>query len=52
VEKRKANDEPTDPETPRKFSTPVCVISVYICLWMYWITQHCDYDVRVLCFIQ
>jgi hypothetical protein len=21
---------------------------VYICLWMYWIMQHCDYDVHVL----
>jgi hypothetical protein len=25
-----------------------CYLYVYICLWMYWITQHCDYDVHVL----
>jgi hypothetical protein len=24
------------------------VSSLFICLWMYWITQHCDYDVHVL----
>jgi hypothetical protein len=26
----------------------MCYLCVYICLWMYWITQHCDYDVHVL----
>jgi hypothetical protein len=26
----------------------MCYLYVYICLWMYWITQHCDYDVHVL----
>jgi len=24
------------------------VLSLCLCLWMYWITQHCDYDVHVL----
>ena len=24
------------------------LLDVYICLWLYWITQHCDYDVHVL----
>ena len=26
----------------------MCYLYVYICLWMYWITQHCDYDVHVV----
>ena len=23
------------------------LLDVYICLWLYWITQHCDYEVHV-----
>ena len=26
----------------------VLSLRLYICLWMYWITQHCDYHVLVL----
>jgi hypothetical protein len=25
----------------------MCYLYVYICLWLYWITQHCDYEVHV-----
>jgi hypothetical protein len=31
-----------------KYYDIMCYLYVYICLWMYWITQHCDYDVHVL----
>ena len=30
------------------FNPCMCYLYVYICLWMYWIMQHCDYDVHVL----